>query len=266
MPDAIITGTGLGCLEDTEKFLSSIYTGNEKLLNPTPFIQSTHNTVAGAIALSIKCHNYNITYTHRGFSFESALEDTLLQLAENPSLNILAGGFDEITANVYSITKRLGLWNKGGIPGEGVAFFMMSGEKGAGDMSKLSAVSSFYKPKGLPAIKNQIHKFLQDADKTLENIDLVILGINGDFRSDKVYYQLMDSTFKKLPCIDFKHLCGEYDTSSSFALWLASAILKQQHIPAQLLQGNKIPSAINNILIYNHLRGVNHSLYLLEQC
>jgi hypothetical protein len=76
----------------------------------------------------------------------------------------------------------------------------------------------------------------------------------------------MDSTFRNLPCIDFKHLCGEYDTASSFALWLASLILKQQHIPAQLLQGNKIPGAIHNILIYNHLRGINHSLYLLEQC
>ena len=265
MPDAIITGTGMGCLEDTEKFLASIYKDNEKLLNPTPFIQSTHNTVAGAIALAIKCHNYNITYTHRGFSFESAVEDTLLQLAENPSLNILTGGFDEITDNLYSITKRLGLWRKGGIPGEGVAFFMMSGEKGEDDMSILQAVSSFYKPEGLPAVKNQIHRFLKDADKTMENIDLVILGINGDFRSDKIYYQLMDSTFRNMPCIDFKHLCGEYDTASSFALWLASLILKQQNIPAQLLQGNKVPAAMNNILIYNHLRGINHSLYLLEQ-
>ena len=74
----LLPDTGLGCLEDTEKFLSSIYTNEEKLLNPTPFIQSTHNTVAGAIALAIKCHGYNATYTHRGFSFESALEDALI--------------------------------------------------------------------------------------------------------------------------------------------------------------------------------------------
>ena len=80
IPDAIIAGTGLGCLEDTEKFLGSMYTSEEKLLNPTPFIQSTHNTVAGAIALAIKCHGYNATYTHRGFSFESALIDALMQI------------------------------------------------------------------------------------------------------------------------------------------------------------------------------------------
>jgi 3-oxoacyl-[acyl-carrier-protein] synthase II len=144
MPDAIIAGTGLGCLEDTEKFLGSIYTSNEKLLNPTPFIQSTHNTIAGAIALAIKCHNFNATYTHRGFSFESALEDAMLQLNENPKFNILAGGFDEITSGSYEITRRLGLWKnhamnnlslrnyttRGTLPGEGVVFFMLGGEKG----------------------------------------------------------------------------------------------------------------------------------------
>ena len=91
MPDAVIAGTGLGCLEDTEKFLGSIYTLQEHLLNPTPFINSTHNTIAGAIALAIKCHGYNATYTHRGFSFESALLDALMLASENPEAAILAG-------------------------------------------------------------------------------------------------------------------------------------------------------------------------------
>ena len=51
MPDAIITGTGLGCLEDTEKFLTAMVTNKEEFLTPTSFIQSTHNTVSAQIAL-----------------------------------------------------------------------------------------------------------------------------------------------------------------------------------------------------------------------
>ncbi|MEP7094866.1 MAG: 3-oxoacyl-ACP synthase, partial [Flavobacterium sp.] len=43
--DAIITGTGLGCIEDSEKFLKNILDNNEEFLTPTAFIQSTHNTV-----------------------------------------------------------------------------------------------------------------------------------------------------------------------------------------------------------------------------
>ena len=49
--DAVITATGLGCLADTEKFIESIVANNERLLNPTPFIQSTFNTVGGQLAL-----------------------------------------------------------------------------------------------------------------------------------------------------------------------------------------------------------------------
>ena len=42
-PEAIITGTGMGCVEDSEKFLKAILDNNEEFLTPTSFIQSTHN-------------------------------------------------------------------------------------------------------------------------------------------------------------------------------------------------------------------------------
>ena len=71
--DAIITATGLGCLADTEKFLDSVVRNDESLLNPTAFIQSTFNTIGAQIALILKNSSYNVTYAHRGFSFESAL-------------------------------------------------------------------------------------------------------------------------------------------------------------------------------------------------
>jgi 3-oxoacyl-[acyl-carrier-protein] synthase II len=280
MPDAIIAGTGLGCLEDTDKFLTSIITNNEKLLNPTPFIQSTHNTLAGAIALAIKCHNYNATYTHRGFSFENALTDALLQLAENSSYNMLVGGFDEITENTYAITKRLGLWKnhpvnnlllpqyltRGSLPGEGVAFFMLSGVKGPNDMAILKSVKTFYKPQDHSEVEHNTGQFLADSGLSTKDIDLVILGINGDVSTDKVYNQLMVGIFSGLPCACFKNLCGEYDTSSSFAMWLAMMVIKQQQVPVCVQMGGHMPGNINTILIYNHLRGVNHSLYLLERC
>ena len=54
-PDAIITGTAYGCLEDTGIFLSKMITNKEQALNPTPFIQSTHNTIGSQIALLLQC-------------------------------------------------------------------------------------------------------------------------------------------------------------------------------------------------------------------
>src|SRR4051812_17018644 len=46
-PDAIITGTAYGCLDDTGVFLTKMINQQEEMLTPTSFIQSTHNTVAG---------------------------------------------------------------------------------------------------------------------------------------------------------------------------------------------------------------------------
>src|SRR5664279_1036825 len=112
IPDAVITGTGLGCIEDTEKFLGALLTNEEKLLNPTPFIQSTHNTIAASIAILLKCYGYNNTFSHRGFSFESALLDGLMLLDEGSVSNVLVGGVDELTANFFTITNRLGFWKK----------------------------------------------------------------------------------------------------------------------------------------------------------
>src|SRR5437763_640239 len=53
MPDAIITGTGLGSVEETEKILGTIHL-EQPFLNPTPFMQSTYNTISSQIAIQLK--------------------------------------------------------------------------------------------------------------------------------------------------------------------------------------------------------------------
>ena len=67
-PDAIITGTGLGCIENTELFLEQLCREGENMLKPTNFMQSTHNTISSLIAIRTKCHGYNTTYSHRCIS------------------------------------------------------------------------------------------------------------------------------------------------------------------------------------------------------
>ena len=99
VPDAIVTGTAYGCLEDTGIFLSKMVEQREELLAPTAFIQSTHNTVGAQIALMLRCNGYNNVFVHRGFSVESALMDAMLLLAEEEATNVLVGGLDEITGN-----------------------------------------------------------------------------------------------------------------------------------------------------------------------
>ena len=74
--EAVVTATGLGCIADSEKFLDSLIANEERMLNPTPFIQSTFNTVGAQIALLRGLHCYNTTYANRWTSFETAPTST----------------------------------------------------------------------------------------------------------------------------------------------------------------------------------------------
>jgi 3-oxoacyl-[acyl-carrier-protein] synthase II len=280
VPDAVVAGTGLGCLEDTEKFLRSMIVSNEGLLNPTPFINSTHNTIAASIAILLKCYGYNNTFSHRGFSFESALLDSLMLLNEGRVENVLVGSADEIIKESLSITDRLGFWRKeainnihlldhqgkGSLPGEGTAFFLLNKNQTNNSIAKILSVSTFYKPDEYSVIQKNISEFLKDNSGESFVPDLAILGLNGDERTDNIYQRLRDDLLKEVPCTYYKHLCGEYDTSSSFALYLATCLIRDQKIPEIIRLDNKPVEKIKTILIYNNLRNNHHSMILLSAC
>jgi 3-oxoacyl-[acyl-carrier-protein] synthase II len=80
IPNAIIVGSGLGCSTDTLTFLNEMNTNLNAALSPTAFIRSTHNTVAGQIALLLKNQGYNMTFTQGSLSFESALSDAQMAM------------------------------------------------------------------------------------------------------------------------------------------------------------------------------------------
>jgi 3-oxoacyl-[acyl-carrier-protein] synthase II len=130
-PDAIIAGTALGCLADTGGFLTQMVSEDEGILNPTPFMQSTHNTIASAVATMLQCNGYNCTYTQNEFSVEHALLDALMQLELNPGQNILVGGFDEITEDSRTIFERLGIKQLV----EGAAWAVLSGVRSKSNIS-----------------------------------------------------------------------------------------------------------------------------------
>ena len=276
MPDGIITGTGLGSVEDTEKILGNINM-DSPLTNPTPFIQSTYNTISSQIAINLKCTNYNSTYVHRIFSFESGLTDALMQISDDPSHKLLVGGIDEMTGNHLSIIRRLGHWKMnpasnlrlldyetpGAMAGQGAGYFLISGMKTGTTYCKLLDVATIYKP-GYPDISERIHQFIRDNGLEVDDIDLVITGINGDRGNDELYYRLGQSLFDTIPLSCYKHLCGEYLTSSAFALWVAANILRRKIFPQQLLVKGTPPEKIRNILIYNHFRQTEHSLILVS--
>lgn len=281
VPDAIIVGTGLGMIADTEKFLRSIIDNNESLLTPTSFIQSTHNTVGAHIAVMLKCNKYNLTYVNDYLSFENALLDALIRLTDDPKEKILLAGIDEMTDTYYQITENAGWWKKGlgsnmdiysqpgegRLAGEGAAFFMLSSEEHPDNYAAFAGVNTFHKPDSEKETDVFISDFLSDNGLRNEDIDLVLCGNNGDGDHDRHYSRLQAGLLKNSTFAVYKHLCGEYHTASSFAAWLGAMILKEQRIPAHIIPGKDMPRMpIENILIYNQHKNTRHGLILLKAC
>ena len=224
--------------------------------------------------------NYNFTYVHKGFSFESALLDGMMTLAEGNAKNILVGGHDEMTDKYFRVCDRIGYWKKeviesqelinsttsGSVAGEGAAFFVLSSEKSNTDYAVLKGIKSIYKPGDVEEIAANIKILLKEHKLVEEDIDLVIYGINGDSRFDPVYHELRKSCFSNSDAAWYKHLSGEYQTSASFALWLAAKILKTQTIPQVVCIGEVRRQSFNNILILNGFLHSHYTAFLVSAC
>ncbi|MEZ5195755.1 MAG: beta-ketoacyl synthase chain length factor [Bacteroidales bacterium] len=277
-PDAIITATGLGAVEDTDKFLDNLTDDQESFLNPTPFIQSTHNAVAARIAIETACRNYNMTYVHKNAAFEHALLDAILKINSHEFQHILLGGTEEMTEDNYNLKKHVGFWkentgnadllknnnSQGTIAGEGSVFFSLSSEKTNHSYAEVVGTKTRYKLPDNP--KDALINFLSQHSFSIEDIDLVFLGINGNVEEDHIYNDLTENAFQKTGMAWYKHLCGEYETASGFSLMLAARILKTQKIPDFIRLGNSPSKEVKNILMYQQRFNKNHSFTILSKC
>lgn len=278
--DAVITGTGMGCVIESEKFVSRIIDNNEEFLTPTSFIQSTHNTVGGQIALGIQCKGYNFTYVHSNSSFESALMDAKLQLVLDEASNILVGGIDELGPHMIEVHRLIGHIkqekevdglhilksdSKGAIFSEGANFFVLSNLKEKScyaEVVDLAILNTLSKDR----LQLQAEKFLDENNLSNNEIDVLILGNNGDIEYDDYYNVISNGIFNKTTQVYYKHLSGEFKTASAFGFWLGSKILKTQSIPDIVKLNDVRPKVIKNVLIYNQYRGENHTFVLLRSC
>lgn len=275
--DAIITGTGMGCSQDSEKFLRNMLDNNEQFLTPTSFIQSTHNTVAAQIALRLSCKGYNFTYVNGAVSFESALLDAFMQLKTGEANSILTGGIDEYAEHTFSLYKLIGLIkseedkpysvlnskSKGTVFSEGATFFALENIRKNSTYAEVVDIQ----------IKNKVSKeqlsdffdsFLKKNNLNTSEIDVVVLGNNGDMEFDDYFTKTTDY-FAESVSVYYKHLSGEYNTASAFGLWVAANMLKKQQIPNSVRINSIQKQQYKTILLYNQYRGLDHSLVLLKK-
>lgn len=254
-PDAILTGTALGCVADTVDFLKQLSENNETLLNPTAFMQSTHNTASGQIALLLGCKNFNVTFSQKNTSFESALLQAEMMLASDGYSNILVGGMDEITPESFQLLSQTQCFVKSAenayLPGEGASFFMLSNQKGEHCLGCFEGLG-FY---GEKISSTDILNFLAKNNLSHGEIDLFLTGA----RPENAANTGLSDIFTHEKTLWFKDFCGEYDTSSAFALWLALRFLNNK------IEGLEEKTA-EKILIHNQGSGSSQTLMLISKC
>jgi 3-oxoacyl-[acyl-carrier-protein] synthase II len=255
--ESIVVGTGLGGVECSEKFLSGLIDGEQNIQSPTPFIQSLPNSIAGQIALKHSCYGYVMTYVHRGFSFETALYDGLMLVEENKNTSVLVGGLDELTVNYVESMRQAGHLKAGEnltgtILGEGATFLKISKNKTEKYLAKILGMELLYHP-NLEKIKETLDKILLDNNLTINSLDAILMGACGDVNLDEKINKIQE-VFTGKSINYFKNKCGDYYTSSGYAIQTAIDIVDKLEI-------DRTPKFA---FIINHYRDINYSIYLLE--
>lgn len=240
-PDAIITGTGMGCMENSEKFLIDLARFGENCLKPTLFMQSTHNTISSLIAIVLKCHGYNNTYSHKDISFESALLDGWLQIKSSIANNALVGSHDEITPFMALILQRTHPEYR--FISETSMSAVISSTKKENSICEIIDVKILHR-----ASIQEIADCL-----TAKDYELMLLGTNGNPDNDAPYDTLLDYLATPVDTLNYKHIFGENFSASAAGFYAAATILKRQEIPSFMWRETKISvkGLIDRVTILN---------------
>ncbi|MBO6078421.1 MAG: beta-ketoacyl synthase chain length factor [Bacteroidaceae bacterium] len=256
-PDAIVTGTGFGSVENTELFLDAMVREGEQMLKPTQFMQSTHNTASSLIGINTHSHGYNSTYTQKGLSFDSALYDAWLQFRLGKINSALVGGHDEMTPVFAGFMRKAGHVKDGEICSEAAVSVLLSSQPDAPALCTLEGLKLLNEPE--PAE-------LADAIRSITggNVPSAIMtGMSGNSENDSWYGFLRD-LLPGVPLLRYKHLFGVNFSSSAIGFYAVACCIKKGIIPACLALDGAPVKTDQGILIVNAVEGRHYSISLLK--
>lgn len=260
-PDAIITGTGFGSIENTELFLDALVREGEQMLKPTLFMQSTHNTASSLIGIHTKSHGYNSTYSQKGLSFDSALYDAWLQFRLGKISTALVGAHDEMSPVFSGFMRKAGHVKAGEICSEAAVSVLLGSDSvnGAAPYCTLNGIKILNRPDA-ETLKGAVSSLMEEAGTG--KVDAIMTGLSGNAENDS-WYSLLDGVLDGVPRVGYKNLFGVTFASSAVGFYAAACSLREGHIPASLTGGDQLECK-NGILLVNVVDGRHYSLSILE--
>lgn len=259
---SVAIGTGLGASTATAAFVEPFVADENIAPSPQKFTNAVHNALASQVALEMTARGLNSTITHRETSFESALWHGTQELAEGNSDYSIIGAADELTPYLLSAGIHWGWWNETtpaikplssnvsnrqkALPGEGATVFCLTLPENADNaIAIISAVSTgrFTLNEESEIDADLETKWIESAlarnGKTLNDIDIILSGANGDLQLDTMYSDVVEAinrkAKKKIRHGCYKHLCGEHHSASAFGMAMAAGLVSGQIAPATLL-------------------------------
>ncbi|MBQ0016820.1 MAG: beta-ketoacyl-[acyl-carrier-protein] synthase family protein, partial [Bacteroidales bacterium] len=266
--DAVVTGTGLGCMENTESFLDSMCRNGEQFLKPTSFMQSTHNAIGSLIAIHLKCHGYNATYAHRTISFDSALMDAFIQIHSGGISSALVGGFDEFTPTCFKLIDKSGYFGrKDLIFGESATSLVLGNNTTTQSkpLCRLLDIQIIRKPT-IAQSKAVVISILKRNGLSFSDISGVFIGLNQTEDNNQCYQQECVEIFGQLPMLKYKHIFGESFTASGLGIYAAACCIDENEIPKSMfVNEHHVVKDVNALFVFNNDDNNNYSFTLLSR-
>ena len=222
-PDAIITGSGIGCVADTESFLRQMLDGGETLLNPSKFICSTPNTMGSQIAIALGCHGFNSTHVNDSFAFEGALMDSLIQIQTGKADNVLLCAADQMNEGFFNLVHRDSIWKNLTVSEAAEAFVLSSSSDNA-----ICAVEDIVTTRSNPAW--EIDRMLRDNELSWDDIDSVMTSASSGEDTDRFAF-----IPENKPRLTYKQYCGQFLSASAFGFFLCSEMIRTSDSPKRIL-------------------------------
>lgn len=246
VPNAIITGTGMGCLESTGKVLVAFASDGEDMMQPTHFMQSTHNTIGSAVATHLKCHGYNATYSHDAISGASALLDAHMQLTLGDIDSALVLASDELPEVWLPVARTMAGDTPFALAEGSVAMVLDSKEQGA--LCELAWVDITHGE----ALDDALGRMLAATDSASPGLVL------ADRCRDTLRRRFPNAAFGSA-----RRVFGHSPATGALALYAATWCVKHGKAAPALLPKGDTPKKISSVLVVDG-DNENNSVILIK--
>jgi 3-oxoacyl-(acyl-carrier-protein) synthase len=287
---AIVLGTAWAEEGDEIVFLQNLIARGEKGAKPAFFVNSVKNALASQLALHFGFQGENQTFAHDALSFESALWQGARLLRAGRARHAIVCGvealvpFQEIHGHLLGrygteptplvpLASGTAPSGRKTLPGEGAAAFVLAPPGTAeGRLACLAGLRARGPARRWPVLSVSeelafVEQGLREAATCLSDVDLVLVGANGDPVLDAVYAGVIGELRERSRQIAvgvYRHRTGDFATASALAFDLAVRAADSGALPTEVQVVAGTVGRLERVLLYHLTSAGYHSVIIVS--